>query len=129
MGLGYGLRAGSKSDLSDFDTSFHHSRFFFRRGGGFVISALWIPRTPAKPGFGLPACYREIGMRKADIAKRMARAAKVSSGEAADRLDRAVRDILSNLRQGKETGIAGVGPFHPRRRRTGGFPARSRRSA
>ncbi|MDR3701411.1 MAG: HU family DNA-binding protein [Candidatus Sulfopaludibacter sp.] len=50
-------------------------------------------------------------MKKADIARRMARAAKVSSGEAADRLDRAVRDILANLRQGKETALPGLGRF------------------
>ncbi len=50
-------------------------------------------------------------MKKADIAKRMARAGKVSSGEAADRLDRAVRDILSDLRQGKETALPGLGRF------------------
>jgi nucleoid DNA-binding protein len=50
-------------------------------------------------------------MKKADIAKRMARAAKVTSGEGADCLDRAVRDILSNLRQGKETALPGLGRF------------------
>ncbi len=50
-------------------------------------------------------------MKKADIAKRMARAAKVNSGEGADRLDRAVRDILANLRQGKETALPGLGRF------------------
>jgi len=50
-------------------------------------------------------------MKKADIAKRMARVAKVSSGEGADRLDRAVRDILANLRQGKEAALPGLGRF------------------
>ena len=50
-------------------------------------------------------------MKKADIAKRMARAAKVTSGEAADRLDSVVRDILSNLRQGREIALPGLGRF------------------
>jgi nucleoid DNA-binding protein len=50
-------------------------------------------------------------MKKPDIAKRMARAEGVSTGEAADRLDRVVRDILSNLRKGKETALPGLGRF------------------
>ncbi|SPE41788.1 hypothetical protein SBA3_4600010 [Candidatus Sulfopaludibacter sp. SbA3] len=63
--------------------------------------------------FGMLACYRGIGMKKPDIAKRMARQAGVSPGEAADRLDRVVRDILSNLRKGKETAWPGLGRFTP----------------
>jgi nucleoid DNA-binding protein len=50
-------------------------------------------------------------MKKVEIARRMARAAGVSSGEAADRLDRVVRDILSDLRQGKDTPLPGLGRF------------------
>ncbi len=50
-------------------------------------------------------------MKKADIAKRMARAAGVSSAEAADRLDGVVRDILANLRKGRETDLPGLGRF------------------
>jgi nucleoid DNA-binding protein len=52
-------------------------------------------------------------MKKAEIAKRMARAAKVTPAEAADRLDCLIRDILSNLRQGKETALPGLGRFTP----------------
>jgi len=50
-------------------------------------------------------------MKKVDIARRMAKAAGVSSGEAADQLDRVVRDILANLRQGKATALPGLGRF------------------
>lgn len=50
-------------------------------------------------------------MKKADIAKRMARAAGGSPAEAADRLDRVVRDILANLRKGRETALPGLGRF------------------
>ena len=43
----------------------------------------------------------------------MARASKMSAGEAADRLDRAVRDILCNLRRGKDAALPGLGSFRP----------------
>ncbi len=50
-------------------------------------------------------------MKKPDIAKRLARHAGVSRGEAADRLDGIVRQILSDLRKGKETPLPGLGRF------------------
>lgn len=50
-------------------------------------------------------------MKKPDIAKRLARQTGVSEAEAADRLDRMVGRILSNLRQGKETPLPGLGKF------------------
>ena len=50
-------------------------------------------------------------MKKPEIARRLARRAGVSEAEAADRLDLVVRQILSNLRQGKETPLPGLGKF------------------
>jgi len=50
-------------------------------------------------------------MRKPEIAKRMARQAGVSRGEAADRLDEVVRQILSSLRKGEEAPLPGFGRF------------------
>ena len=50
-------------------------------------------------------------MKKPEIAKRMARQSGVSQAEAADRLDRVVHRILSNLRKGKETDVPGLGKF------------------
>jgi nucleoid DNA-binding protein len=50
-------------------------------------------------------------MKKPEIAKRIARQAGVSPGEAADRLDGMVQQILSNLRKGKETPLPGLGKF------------------
>lgn len=50
-------------------------------------------------------------MKKPDIAKRLARQSGVSAGEAADRLDHAVRQILSNIRRRKETPFPGLGRF------------------
>jgi nucleoid DNA-binding protein len=50
-------------------------------------------------------------MKRPEIAKRMATQSGVSEGEAADRLDRMVQQILSNLRKGKETPLPGLGKF------------------
>jgi nucleoid DNA-binding protein len=50
-------------------------------------------------------------MKKPDIAKRMARRAGVSQAEAADELDRIVREILSDLRAGKDASLPGLGKF------------------
>jgi nucleoid DNA-binding protein len=50
-------------------------------------------------------------MKKPEIAKRLARRAGVSEAEAADRLDLVVRQILNNLRLGKETPLPGLGKF------------------
>jgi nucleoid DNA-binding protein len=50
-------------------------------------------------------------MKKLEIARQIARRNGVSEGEAADRLDRVVQDILTNLRHGKSAGIPGLGRF------------------
>jgi nucleoid DNA-binding protein len=50
-------------------------------------------------------------MKKADIARRMARESGVSAAEAADRLDRVVHGILSNLRHGRQAALPGLGKF------------------
>jgi nucleoid DNA-binding protein len=55
------------------------------------------------------------GMKKYEIAKRMAREAGVSPAEAADQLDRVVRDILSNVRKGKDAELPGLGSFRQRK--------------
>jgi nucleoid DNA-binding protein len=57
-------------------------------------------------------------MKKPDIARRMARAAKVTEAEAADRLDRMVHQILSRLKEGKEAPLPGLGTFLPHRNGT-----------
>jgi nucleoid DNA-binding protein len=48
-------------------------------------------------------------MRKLEIARKMARQAGVTEGEAADRLDRVVREILGRLRRGREADLPGLG--------------------
>ena len=52
-------------------------------------------------------------MKKQEIAKQMARQSGVTQGEAADRLDRVVHEILERLRDGKSAAFPGLGHFHP----------------
>jgi len=48
-------------------------------------------------------------MKKPDIAKRIARQARVSPAEAADRLDLMVREILADLKEGRICKFPGLG--------------------
>lgn len=50
-------------------------------------------------------------MKKPDIAKRMARQAGVTRAEAADRLDGVLRQVLADLKQGRESSFPGLGRF------------------
>lgn len=50
-------------------------------------------------------------MRKPDIAKQMARRARLSHGEAADRLDLILQQIVAELRRGGEPALPGLGKF------------------
>lgn len=50
-------------------------------------------------------------MKKPEIAKQWARQSGLSQAEAADRLDRAVHQILAKLRKDGEAPLPGVGKF------------------
>jgi nucleoid DNA-binding protein len=50
-------------------------------------------------------------MKMPDIAKSMARRARVTHAEGADQLDRVVHQILSNLRKGQPAPLPGLGRF------------------
>jgi nucleoid DNA-binding protein len=52
-------------------------------------------------------------MKKQEIAKQMARQSGGTQGEAADRLDRVVSEILERLREGKSAHFPGMGHFRP----------------
>jgi len=52
-------------------------------------------------------------MRKAEIARRLARQSGVSKAEAADELDRVINQILGKLRKGKAAEFPGLGLFTP----------------
>ena len=55
-------------------------------------------------------------MKKQDIALRLARRARLSRAAAADRLDRLVHDILSELKRGNPVSLPGLGTFTPGKR-------------
>jgi nucleoid DNA-binding protein len=50
-------------------------------------------------------------MKKLALAELLAKQTNVSTGAAADDLDRVVHDILKNLRKGKPASVPGLGKF------------------
>jgi len=52
-------------------------------------------------------------MKKPEIAKMMARHSGETSGEAADRLDQLVMEILDGVRRGEQVRLPGLGSFVP----------------
>ena len=50
-------------------------------------------------------------MKKADLARRLAKRSGVSPAEAADQLDRVVNGILTHLRKGQNAMLPGLGTF------------------
>ena len=50
-------------------------------------------------------------MKKLALAELLARQTNVSTGAAADDLDRVVHDILKNLRKGRSASVPGFGRF------------------
>ncbi len=50
-------------------------------------------------------------MKKEHIARRLAKESHISTGAAADQLDRIVSDILKRLRKGETACIPGLGTF------------------
>jgi hypothetical protein len=57
--------------------------------------------------------YFEHAMRKTQLAGRLARQSGVTKAEAADRLDRVVHQIVTNLRKGRVAMLPGLGQFLP----------------
>ena len=74
----------------------------------FSVFCVAVPKDAGDLSAG-PRCYSEGGMRKPEIARKMARQAGVTEGEAADRLDRVVREILGRLRRGRGADLPGLG--------------------
>jgi nucleoid DNA-binding protein len=52
-------------------------------------------------------------MKKAELARRLAKREGLSNAEAADELDRAVHEILTALRKGEPASLPGLGKFLP----------------
>ena len=54
-------------------------------------------------------------MKKADLARRLAKRSRLSRVEAADQLDRVVNGIISRLKNGESAPLPGFGTFTPGR--------------
>jgi len=52
-------------------------------------------------------------MRKAELAKRLARRSGISTAAAADQLDTVLSGILRRIRQGQSASLPGLGTFLP----------------
>ncbi len=52
-------------------------------------------------------------MKKNDLARRLAREARLSQAQAADQLDEVINRILKRLRNGKPAALPGLGTFLP----------------
>jgi nucleoid DNA-binding protein len=50
-------------------------------------------------------------MKTPDIAKQLARRSRLTQAEAADRVDRVLHQILSDLRRGNPAALPGLGSF------------------
>ena len=50
-------------------------------------------------------------MKKSELAQRLARQSNSTVGEAADRLDRTIGEIVRKLKQGETAHLPGVGAF------------------
>lgn len=69
-------------------------------------------RTPLAPR-GLH--YDSFGMRKEQLARRLAKESGISTAAAADQLDRIISDILERVRKGESAALPGFGTFKPGR--------------
>jgi hypothetical protein len=73
-------------------------------------------------GFSRPRRYDVIGMKKDELARRLAAESGKSKAQAADQVDAAVYQILRNFRSGKPGGVLGISVVVPARdtRKKGG---------
>ncbi len=53
----------------------------------------------------------EAGMKKEQVARRLARESHMSPGAAADQLDRILNDLLKRVRNGESASLPGLGTF------------------
>ena len=58
-----------------------------------------------------PPCYAYIGMKKPELAKRMALQSNSTVSQAADRLDCMVGELVRKLKQGESAHLPGLGAF------------------
>jgi nucleoid DNA-binding protein len=54
-------------------------------------------------------------MKKEQLARRLAKESHISTGAAADQLDRIISEILKRVRSGQSASFPGLGTFRPNR--------------
>ena len=65
------------------------------------------------PTAGHPIPYPRSGMKKEQLARRLAIESNITPAAAADQLDRIIHDILQRVRSGRSVSLPGLGTFHP----------------
>jgi len=77
------------------------------------VKADW-NRDDAKPSAAeLESSTICSGMKKEQLARRLARESGITPAAAADQLDRILNDILKRVRQGESASLPGLGTFWP----------------
>lgn len=65
---------------------------------------------------GAPAIdYHVLAMKKEQLAKQLAKESRITTGAAADQVDRILHDILMRVRKGQSASLPGLGTFRPGR--------------
>ncbi len=60
--------------------------------------------------------YDSIGMKKEQVARRLAKESRITEGAAADQVDRILSDLYERVRKGKSASLPGLGTFRPGRK-------------
>lgn len=59
--------------------------------------------------------YDLVGMKKEQVARRLAKESRMTAGAAADQVDRILGDLQKRMRKGQSASLPGLGTFRPGR--------------
>ncbi len=59
--------------------------------------------------------YDLVGMKKEQVARRLAKESHMTAGAAADQVDRILSDLQKRMRKGQSASLPGLGTFRPDR--------------
>jgi|HubBroStandDraft_1064217.scaffolds.fasta_scaffold137103_3 nucleoid DNA-binding protein len=60
--------------------------------------------------------YDLVGMKKEQVARRLAKESRITEGAAADQMDRILSDLRKKMRKGLSASLPGLGTFRPGRK-------------
>ena len=60
--------------------------------------------------------YDSIGMKKEQVARRLAKESRITEGAAADQVDRILSDLYESMRKGESASLPGLGTFRSGRK-------------